>query len=584
MSSSGASSSNLRPANTKDPAWKYGEYKSATEKHIVKCLLCSHLCSGGITRLKEHILHSPGANAKPCPRTTPEIRKEIEEFMNKKSEIKCRRGSFYSEDFARDIGDQQPHVGDDDIIEIGGPSSRPPPSKQRRKNTRGPMDLFCRGNVEDVVDQRLRGGPGQQTTLENRLKKEERKNAIQKIARWAITAGVSFHALTSRSFHVALEAIGRFGSGLAPPSMHEISETCLQEEVRETHKILEIHKGHWKTYGCTLMCDGWTDRRQRSLINFLANSPKGTMFLKSIDASAHSHTAIFLFKEINDVIENIIGKENVVQIVTDNAANYKAACQLVIERHPTIFWTPCAAHCIDLILEDIGKMHIRTISLARRITVFIYAHTQLLHCMRLFCNGDIVRPGPTRFATSFLTLQSLWEHKNALRTLMVADEWTKSKWCNLRTGKQTERTILSVQFWKGVQRALHAAIPLVHVLRLVDGDEKPSMGYLYNAMDRAKEKIKENYQYRPLQYGPVIEVIEGRWSSQMSSDLYHAGFVLNPGVWFKTADRDAAVQTHMLRCVQAMAKMEPDPEVEDRLQKQLDNNYRKVDRSVGEPS
>ncbi|KAK1265567.1 hypothetical protein QJS04_geneDACA022438 [Acorus gramineus] len=152
------------------------------------------------------------------------------------------------------------------------------------------------------------------------------------------------------------------------------------------------------------------------------------------------------------------------------------------------------------------------------------------------------------------------QEENALRTLMVADEWTKSKWCNLRTGKQTERTILSVQFWKGVQQALHAGIPLVHVLRLVDGDEKPSMGYLYNAMDRAKEKIKENYQYRPLQYGPVIEVIEGRWSRQMSSDLYHAGFVLNPGVWFKTADRDAAVQTHMLRCVQAMAKMEPDPE------------------------
>ncbi|KAK1272530.1 hypothetical protein QJS04_geneDACA022308 [Acorus gramineus] len=137
--------------------------------------------------------------------------------------------------------------------------------------------------------------------------------------------------------------------------MHEISETCLQEEVRETHKILEIHKGHWKTYGCTLMCDGWTDRRQRSVINFLANSLKGTMFLKSINASAHSHTAIYLFKEINDVIENIIGKENVVQIVTDNVANYKAACELVIERHPTIFWTPCVAHCIDLILEDIGK-------------------------------------------------------------------------------------------------------------------------------------------------------------------------------------------------------------------------------------
>ncbi|KAK1269099.1 hypothetical protein QJS04_geneDACA008348 [Acorus gramineus] len=111
--------------------------------------------------------------------------------------------------------------------------------------------------------------------------------------------------------------------------------------------------------------------------------------------------------------------------------------------------------------------------------------------MRLFCNGDIVRPGPTRFATSFLTLQSLWEHKNALRTLMVADEWTKSKWCNLRTGKQTERTILSVQFWKGVQRALHAGIPLVHVLRLVDGDESPLWATYTMQWIRPKKKLRK---------------------------------------------------------------------------------------------
>ncbi|KAF8397598.1 hypothetical protein HHK36_016518 [Tetracentron sinense] len=33
--------------------------------------------------------------------------------------------------------------------------------------------------------------------------------------------------------------------------------------------------------------------------------------------------------------------------------------------------------------------------------------------------------------------------------------------------------------------------PLVRVLRLVDGEKKPPMGYIYEAMDRAKETIKE---------------------------------------------------------------------------------------------
>jgi hypothetical protein len=43
-------------------------------------------------------------------------------------------------------------------------------------------------------------------------------------------------------------------------------------------------------------------------------------------------------------------------------------------------------------------------------------------------------------------------------------------------------------FWIGVQELCAISEPLVKVLRLVDGD-KPTMGYLYEAMDRAKEAI-----------------------------------------------------------------------------------------------
>ena len=33
------------------------------------------------------------------------------------------------------------------------------------------------------------------------------------------------------------------------------------------------------------MADGWTDRREMTIVNFLGNSPKEFVFLKSIDAS-----------------------------------------------------------------------------------------------------------------------------------------------------------------------------------------------------------------------------------------------------------------------------------------------------------
>ena len=46
---------------------------------------------------------------------------------------------------------------------------------------------------------------------------------------------------------------------------------------------------------------------------------------------------------------------NVVQIIKDNAANYVAAGKMLMERHSTLFWNPCAAHCIDLMLEGYGE-------------------------------------------------------------------------------------------------------------------------------------------------------------------------------------------------------------------------------------
>ena len=43
-----------------------------------------------------------------------------------------------------------------------------------------------------------------------------------------------------------------------------------------------------------------------------------------------------------------IGEEHVVQGVTDNAANYKAAGEMLMNKRKKQFWKPCAAHCIDL--------------------------------------------------------------------------------------------------------------------------------------------------------------------------------------------------------------------------------------------
>nr|KYP42310.1 hypothetical protein KK1_036302 [Cajanus cajan] len=241
------------------------------------------------------------------------------------------------------------------------------------------------------------------------------------------------------------------------------------------------------------MTDGWTDKKRRTIINFLVNSPKGTVFLKSIDASAISKTAEKVFEMMDSIVEEV-GEDNVVQVVTDNAANYKAAGQMLMEKRKRLFWTPCAAHCVDLMLEDYEKkipIHEETIPKGKRITTFIYSRTSLISLLQHFTKGrDLVRPGITRFATSYLTLGCLHENKGALIRMFTSNEWKSSRYAKTMDGKTIENVVLDKGFWSNIIICLKGALPLIEVLRLVDMDQKPAMGLIYEAMEQAKEKIQ----------------------------------------------------------------------------------------------
>jgi hypothetical protein len=65
------------------------------------------------------------------------------------------------------------------------------------------------------------------------------------------------------------------------------------ENVNFTQRLQELRYS-WEFTRCTMMTNGWTDGKGRTLLNFLVHCPRGTMFLKSVDASAHVKDATLL--------------------------------------------------------------------------------------------------------------------------------------------------------------------------------------------------------------------------------------------------------------------------------------------------
>ncbi|RVW13245.1 hypothetical protein CK203_105545 [Vitis vinifera] len=220
---------------------------------------------------------------------------------------------------------------------------------------------------------------------------------------------------------------------------------------------------------------GYIDNRQRILINFLVYCPERISFVKSVDASDIVKNATNLFQLFDEVIE-WVGPLNVVHIVTDNAANYVAVGRLISQKHKHINWSPCATHCLNLIFKDISKMdHVaELVKRASNVTIFVYNHVTLLSWLRKREGWtEILRPGATRFATTFIALKSLHD---------------KNMTCKL---------------W-------------------------PSMGYVYEGMYRVRLGIKKLFNYNERLYKPYTEIIKQRWDQQLKKSIHSAAYWWNP--------------------------------------------------------
>ncbi|RVW40354.1 hypothetical protein CK203_092457 [Vitis vinifera] len=128
------------------------------------------------------------------------------------------------------------------------------------------------------------------------------------------------------------------------------------------------------------------------------NFHEGTMVMQSIDASSMIKTGEKMFELLDKWVEQV-GEENVIQVITDNHSSYVMTGRLLELNCPHLYWTPCVAHCLDLMLEDIGKLPNikRTLERAISLNGYIYNRSRLLNMMRQFPRQrELLRLAKTR--------------------------------------------------------------------------------------------------------------------------------------------------------------------------------------------
>ena len=100
-----------------------------------------------------------------------------------------------------------------------------------------------------------------QTTINDAYKKEARERIYMLITRWIYKAVIPFNAITYPSFQPMIEAIGQYGVGIKGATLHEVRVINLKKELALTKDLMKDHMVEWKKNGCSIMSDGWTDRK-----------------------------------------------------------------------------------------------------------------------------------------------------------------------------------------------------------------------------------------------------------------------------------------------------------------------------------
>uniref|UniRef100_A0A5B7CBF9 BED-type domain-containing protein n=1 Tax=Davidia involucrata TaxID=16924 RepID=A0A5B7CBF9_DAVIN len=543
----------LAPPRATDPGWAHGIMVNGGRQKI-KCKYCHKvILGGGISRLKQHLAGERG-NVAPCEEVPEDVKVQIQQHLGFKVLEKLQRQKGLKSSKNSVSYFQSSEEGDDEVERNPKTTSTRGASRKRRgKEVDEGTSNRTKKHKKHFFPMAI---PVVQPPIHQSFASQESiDQADMAVAKFMYDAGIPFSASNSYYFQKMADAIAAAGPGYKMPSYHSLRGKLLNRSVQDAGELYHELKKSWEVTGCSVMVDRWTDRTDRTVINFFVYCPKGTVFLKSVDATDITKSSEELLSLFDSVVQEV-GPKHVVNFVTDTAPSYKAAGKALMGKYRTFFWSACSAHCIDLMLKEMGEMDDvkEVLAKAKQITRFIYNNAWVLNLMRKRTGGrDIVQLAITRFASSFLTLQTIVSLKGPLHQMFTSATWMHSTFSKQRAGVEVAEIVVDLHFWSLCDRTLKVTKPLLTVLHLNDCEDRPSVGYIYDAMEKAKKNIILAFNNKESDYSPYLNVIDRVWQEELHSPLHAAGCYLNPSIFYNpTFSTNKVIQKGLLDCIETL--------------------------------
>lgn len=491
----------LTVVREKDVCWEYAEKLDGNK---VRCKFCLRVLNGGISRLKHHLSRLPSKGVNPCTKVRDDVTDRVRAIIASREECK-----------------ESPSATKKQKLAV--PEAKSPVHNSMNK-VPVPVEVFpAMTKVFSPVP------PVGSSSLSNQ------ENAERSIALFFFENKLDYGVSRSSSYLSMVDAVGKCGPGFIPPSPEALRTTWLGKIKSEVSLQSKDIEKEWATTGCTIIADTWSDNKSRALINFLVSSPSRTFFHKSVDASSYFKNTRSLADLFDSTIQDL-GPENVVQIIVDSSLNYTGIVNHILQKYGTIFVSPCASQCLNLILEDFSRVDWvnRCVAQAQTISKFIYNNSLMLDLMKRFTSGqELVRTGMTKSVSNFLSLQSMLKQKSKLKQMFNSPEYSTNS--SYTTNKSlTISCIATVEdndFWRAVEECVAISEPFLRALREVSGG-RPAVGFIYELMTRAKESIRTYYIMDESKCKTFLDIVDRKWREQLLTPLHAAAAFLNPSIQY----------------------------------------------------
>jgi hypothetical protein len=332
------------------------------------------------------------------------------------------------------------------------------------------------------------------------------------------------------------------------PSRYVLSNTILDREYKKLSYLVGKTLNNSPEFVC-ITSDGWSNINKLSIINYMITTPK-PFFYKATSMNEERHTAENIANGIETIIEEV-GTSKVAAVITDNAANMKAAWRILQRKYPQKIFLGCWAHAIHLWIKDILNLSWANniIQDSKNIINYFRNHHIILAILRRIQKEkynkciSLLLPGETRWGSHFYSLDNLLSTRTAIQSILVEDDITLPE--------ELKQKIISSDLWINIKKLRNLLEPFVNFLQHLQSDT-PNLSTVYLKLKDLEDFVISNNDLTQEFKTAVRTSGKNRWINFLYNpvillayklDPQYRGSKLNPSQW------DSIIEDELIRLV-----------------------------------